>query len=121
MDPRTKIDTRTKIIDPAHAARVAREGATVVSGYFDPMVASYAEELAKLKTDGKPLLVLIANPAEPILTARARAQLVAGLAVVDYVCDSPSELTPDVALEAQHAAGRENLICHVHSRQRAAS
>ena len=115
------MDTRTKIIDPAHAARVAREGATVVSGYFDPMVAGYAEELAKLKHDGKPLLVLIANPPEPILPARARAQLVAGLAAVDYVCDSRGELTPEVTLEEQHAAGRENLIRHVHSRQRAAS
>ena len=115
------MDTRTKIIDAAHAARVAREGATVVSGYFDPMVASYAEELAKLKKDGEPLLVLIANPREPILPALARAQLVAGLAAVDYVCDSPGELAPDVTLEARHAAGLANLIRHVHSRQRAAS
>jgi hypothetical protein len=97
----------------------------VVSGYFDPMVAGCAEELAKLKKEGKPLLVLIADPPEPILPALARAQLVAGLAVVDYVCDTPGEFAPDVTpavtLEARHAEGLQNLIRHVHSRQRAAS
>lgn len=115
------MDTRAKIVDTAHAARVAREGALVVRGYFDPMVASHAEELGKLKQAGKPLLVLISNPPDPILPARARAQLVAGLAAVDYVCDSPGALTPEVTLEAQHVVGRENLIRHVHSRQRVAS
>ena len=115
------MDTRTKIVDAAQAARLAREGATVVSGYFDPMVASYAEQLAKLKEDGRPLLVLITAPPAPILPALARAQLVAGLASVDYVCDAPDGISPQISLEAQHCERLANLIRHVHARQRAAS
>jgi hypothetical protein len=65
--------------------------------------------------------VLIATPPAAILPAAARAQLVAGLAVVDYVCESPGALTPQVSLEAEHAEFFEQLIRHVHARQRAAS
>jgi hypothetical protein len=117
------LDTRTKIIDAAQAARVAREGATTVSGHFDPLVAFHAEQLAALKENGRPLLILITTPPEPILPALARAQLVAGLAAVDYVCDAwvPGEIVPQVSLEDQHSERRADLIRHVHSRQRAAS
>ena len=115
------MDTRTKIIDAAQAARIAQEGATVVSGYFDPMIASHAERLAALKRDGESLLVLISTPPDPILPATARAQLVAGLSVVDFVCDAPNGLAPQVALEAEHAELLVQLIDHVHARQRAAS
>jgi hypothetical protein len=38
--------------------------------------------------------VLIATPADVILTARARAELVAGLAVVDYVCETADDVAP---------------------------
>ena len=115
------MDTRTKIIDAAQAARIAQAGATVISGHFDPMVASHAERLAALKQNGKPLLILITTPADPILPALARAQLVAGLAAVDFVCDTPEDLTPHVALESEHRERLMNLIHHVHARQRAGS
>jgi len=115
------LDTRTKIIDAAQAARIAQNGATVISGYFDPLIASHAERLASLKRDGAPLLVLIATPPAAILPAAARAQLVAGLVVVDYVCDSPGGLSPHVALEAEHVEVLDQLIRHVHARQRATS
>lgn len=115
------MDTRTKIIDAAHAARIAQAGATVVSGSFDPMVASHAERLAALKRPGEPLLVLISTPPNPILDNRARAQLVAGLAVVDYVCDEPDGLAADVSLDREHAERLAQLIEHVHARQRATS
>ena len=113
------MDTRTKIIDAAQAARIAQAGATVVSGHFDPMVASHAERLAALKQNGKPLLILIATPDDPILPALARAQLVAGLAAVDFVCDAPEDLAPHVALETEHRERLVKLIQHVHARQRA--
>ena len=115
------MDTRTKIIDADHAARIAQADATVVSGYFDPMIAAHAERLTALKRPGAPLLVLIASPPDPILDARARAQLVAGLSVVDYVCDAPGGITPEIALEEEHAGLLTELIDHVHARQRAAS
>jgi hypothetical protein len=115
------LDTRTKIIDAAHAARVAQAGATVVSGFFDPMIASHAERLTTLKREGTPLLVLIASPEQAILPALARAQLVAGLSIVDYVCDAPDDIAPHLHLEDEHAELLTRLIDHVHARQRAAS
>ena len=115
------MDTRTKIIDAAEATRIAQAGATVVSGFFDPMIVSHAERLATLKREGTPLLVLIATPHDAILPALARAQLVAGLSVVDYVCDAPHGLTPQIQLEDEHAELLAKLIDHVHERQRAAS
>jgi len=113
------VDTRSKIIDPAGAARIAESGGAVVSGYFDPMTASHAARLAQLKSGGKPLLVLIASPEGAILPARARAELVAGLSVVDYVCDS-ADLPADIHLEDEHRLGLGKLIDHVHARQQAA-
>ena len=115
------MDTRTKIVDATQAASIAQAGATVVSGFFDPMVASHAERLAALKPEGKPMLVLIATPPDAILPSLARAQLVAGLAVVDYVCDAPGALLPEITLEDEHAKLLTQLIDHVHERQRAAS
>ena len=115
------MDTRTKIIDASHAARIAQTGATVVSGYFDPMIASHAQRLTTLKREGTPLLVLVATPPQAILPALARAQLVAGLSVVDYVCDAPDVIAPQIHLEDEHAELLTQLIEHVHARQRAAS
>ncbi len=85
------------------------------------MIASHAERLTTLKREGTPLLVLIATPPDAILPALARAQLIAGLSVVDYVCDAPGGITPQVQLEDEHAELLTQLIVHVHARQRAAS
>jgi hypothetical protein len=114
------LDTRTKIVSTEEAARLAAAGATVVSGYFDPMVASHAQRLAQVKCAGAPLLVLIASPDHAILPARARAELVAALRVVDYVaesCDVPGHFQ----LEQEDTRRLTALIEHVHARQRAAS
>jgi hypothetical protein len=115
------LDTRTKIIDAAHAARIAQAGATVVSGHFDPLVASLGERLAQLKQPGTPLLVLIHSAADAILPALARAQLVAGLAAVDYVCDEPGDLAAQISLDQEHSERLSQLVEHVHARQRASS
>jgi hypothetical protein len=120
------MDTRTKIVDAGQARLIAAQGATVVSGYFDPLVASHAERLAELKNaelknEGAPLLVLIATATGAILAARARAELVAGLAVVDYVCETADGVAPHLSLEREHTERLAQLIEHVHTRQRAAS
>jgi hypothetical protein len=115
------VDTRTKIVPLVEAQRIAALGATVVSGYFDPLLASHAERLQGLKREGTPLVVLIADPGNPILPARARAELVAGLAVVDHVVESGNGLIPHVRLEQEHDQRLDELIEHVHARQRAAS
>jgi hypothetical protein len=113
------VDTRTKIISPAEAQAIAASGATVVSGSFDPLTAAHAERLSPLK---RPLLILITEPENPILPPLARAQLVAGLAVVDHVAiASPECPAATVHLEHEHAALFEQLVEHVHARQTAAT
>jgi hypothetical protein len=111
------VDTRTKIVAPSEAARLAASGATVVSGYFDPLLASHADRLQELKHAGAPLLILIAEPDDAILPARARAELVAGLRVVDYVAETPGGIQPHHRLEREDQGRLEELIAHVHSRQ----
>jgi hypothetical protein len=114
-----EVDTRQKIVDAAQAAQIAARGATVVSGTFDPLVASHAARLAELKRDGAALLVLITSHDQALLPSRARAELVAGLRVVDFVTESPDGIMPQVRLEPEHAARLGELIEHVHARQAA--
>ena len=117
------MDTRSKIISSERAAELARSGATLVSGFFDPLVAALAEQLASLKEEGMqggaPLVVLIRSAENPILPARARAELVAALAAVDYVCDAECGTEPSVRLEQEHEQRLLDLIAHVHARQNA--
>lgn len=100
----------------AEARRIATE-ATVVRGYFDPLLAWHAERLAEIKREGTPLLVVIASPENPILAARSRAELVAGLGVVDYATEANIE--PQICLEQEDAACFKRLAGQV--RRRAAS
>lgn len=113
------MDTRQKIISTAEAARLAASGAVVVSGHFDPLLAPHASRLAELKRDGTPLMVAITSSPEPVLPVRARAELVAGLRVVDYVVESVQGLVPQIRLESEDAARLEHLIDHVRARQAA--
>lgn len=116
------MDTRTKIVSNEDARAI--HDATIVSGYFDPMTGAHADRLRGLKKPGRPLIVLIATSANPILPAEARAQLIAGLACVDRVtiigATYPDGLTPNTQLETEDAARLEQLIRHVQARQQAA-
>ncbi len=112
------MDTRTKIIN---AAELAHIDGLVVSGCFDPITAEHAERLAQLQQPGRKLLVLITDPPDPILPSLARAQIVAGLKVVDQVAVAgPGAPKAQVELEAEDAERLRKLIAHVHSRQSAA-
>jgi bifunctional ADP-heptose synthase (sugar kinase/adenylyltransferase) len=111
------VDSRTKIVPAEEAERIAARGARIVAGTFDPLLASHAEQLRDLKRNGVPLVVAIAEPDDPILPARARAELVAGLAVVDFVVESAEGIAADVHLEEDHLRKREELIEHVHARR----
>ena len=114
------MDTRGKIIDVAEASRLADGGATVVSGYFDPLVAWHAERLGALERDATLLLVVIASPRHPILPARARAELVASLRVVDYVTEA--DLTPQIQAGPKKTLPVfKDLVERVHARQDASS
>jgi len=96
------MDTRGKIVTPAEAleviARAKDRGAsaTVVTGYFDPLLASHARRLEEIATRGRPLVVMVTSPPDPLLAARARAELVAALSVVDAVAIAEGGV-PDLA------------------------
>jgi bifunctional ADP-heptose synthase (sugar kinase/adenylyltransferase) len=85
------VDTRGKILSGAEAAaRVKQWSAAgsevqIAAGWFDPLLAASAEILAAWKRPGARLLVVLADPPEAILPARARAEMVASLRVVDAV------------------------------------
>lgn len=110
MDTRTKIRPATEFKRPAF----------LVSGYFDPLLAAHALRLESVKPAGSRLAVLVADPPDPILPARARAEMVAALRVVDEVlvpaADAPSP-TPDLSFESEDLALRAAFIEHVRRRQ----
>lgn len=97
------MDTRTKITSTPAA------GGTVVAGYFDPMTARHVEALAKA---GRGLTVLVLDPPEPLLAARARAELVAGLACVNEVAIGCSDdlLARAIRLEDGDLARRDEIV-----------
>jgi hypothetical protein len=73
------VDTRLKIVESVPVADF-----DVMEGTFDPLLAAQAREIAERKRR-KPLVVVIRDPEEPLLPARARAELVAALREVDFV------------------------------------
>jgi hypothetical protein len=124
------LDTRAKIVEWETAVAHARTSrAAVVTGYFDPLLADHARRLSELRAGFARLVVLLADPPNPVLDARARAELVAALGVVDYVAlpqegASWDELIRDPGLvvfreEAADAARFERLVEYVHQRQQA--
>lgn len=58
---------------------------TVVAGHFDPVTAQVAEELQSLTSEGRKLLVIVQQYKDELLTADARAILLAALRPVDAV------------------------------------
>jgi bifunctional ADP-heptose synthase (sugar kinase/adenylyltransferase) len=126
------LDTRSKIVNPEAAADAARRAhaerkrVKLVSGYFDPLLAAHARRLAEIADPGGVLFAVVGEPERPILAARARAELVAALAVIDYViiagaaasddllkCLQPDEVYREEAADDRRA---EDLLLHVHSR-----
>jgi hypothetical protein len=114
------LDSRSKIV----TADAAPPGCTVVTGYFDVMLAAHVRELATLP---RPLLAVILPLERELLPQRARAELAAGLRIIDYVviAEDPDadalcerlRAAQIVRLEASHAHLTRQLIEHVHKRQ----
>ena len=75
-----------------------------VSGYFDPLLAEHVRRLRDSKKPGELLVVEVVDPDQPLLPQRARAELVAALAMVDYVVlgnGTPSHAIVDAGVTAQ--------------------
>jgi bifunctional ADP-heptose synthase (sugar kinase/adenylyltransferase) len=130
------VDTRNKIVDAGNAAQAARAWrerggrVAVVTGWFDVLQADDAREMAEVKHSTGPLLlvVVLVPPPEPVLSVRARAEMAAGFAMVDYVVTSDggpaleahlAAIEPDEVIrrEAAHERRMRQLIEHVHGRQ----
>ena len=100
------MDTRNKIISPERATSLARElrtngsGIKVVTGYFDVLLAEHVRRLVEV-ANGLHLFVVVLDPPEPLLAARARAELVAALAVVDYVVPAGRQAAKELLRDFQ--------------------
>lgn len=77
------MDTRTKITGTSFS--LSHPNIRVVTGHFDPLLPEHARRLQSLAQPEQLLIVVITNPPSPLLPQKARAELVAALAAVDYV------------------------------------
>ena len=104
-------------------------GCTVVAGDFDPLLAEDARELGHIRAAAplRPLVAVVLEREGALLPQRARAELAAGLRMVDYVVTADDTTLPAlfealhpalvVRLEEAHAQRKRQLMEHVHRRQ----
>lgn len=119
MKTRTKILSRTSLCDRLNEHRQRGQKIVLANGCFDLLHAGHIRYLEGARREGDVLVVALNSdssvrnlkgPGRPVLTAEARAELVAALAAVDYVAifDEPDvrallrELRPTV-----HAKGTD--------------
>lgn len=119
------MDSRKKIIDAEAApdvirqCRAAGKAILLVTGFFDPLLAAHARRLEEIARAGGTLFVAVQDPARPLLSAQARAELVAGLRVVDYVILGGT-VAADAVFHEEAADQRrtQELAQHVHDGQK---
>ena len=127
------MDTRSKIIALDEAAAIAGDlrgrGALLkmVTGYFDVLTVDLVRRLREISGEGI-LLAAVLDPPGALLASRARAELAAGLSVIDYVLSIPGdgldhafkEIRPDAIVREETADLRRQaaLMEHVQRRQR---
>ena len=110
------MDTRTKIVSREQLENLARGRELVhVSGHFDPLLAEHVRRIRKSVSPGRLLVVEITEPQAPLLPQRARAELVAALADVDFVI-----LAGAAPARAPDADVTDWLIDHVRRRSNGA-
>jgi bifunctional ADP-heptose synthase (sugar kinase/adenylyltransferase) len=87
MDTRRKILSGEAAIQIARQARVESRKLTVVTGYFDVLQAAQIRHLTEVrKGAGDGILIIVLLPrTESLLPLQARAELLAGLNMIDYV------------------------------------
>lgn len=122
------MDTREKIVglDTLQGREV-----TLVTAYFDPMLAWHAERLAAIRPSQGTLAACVLPLEKEILPQRARAELAAALRVIDYVLIPPGrdanaadeliralEPAQVVRLDEEDLRRRAELIADVRSRQK---
>jgi len=91
--------------------RLQNHAARWVSGHFDPLLAEHVGRLRQAREPGSLLVVEVTNPVRPLLSQRARAELVAALSMVDYVVLGNGQPAADADIT-------ERFIDHVLERHR---
>jgi hypothetical protein len=121
------LDTRFKIVNrEAAVERVRGKQAAIVTGYFDPLQVDHVRRLKEIRSTHEQVIVLLADPPDPILDSNSRAQLVAALDMIDCVV-LPQECASSVDFEragrisvyreeAADEARFQRLLEHVHRR-----
>jgi hypothetical protein len=84
MDTREKIIDVARAIDIAAARRLQGQPVKLVVGYFDVLTPDLVRHLRELAA-GRLLMAAVLDPLHPLLGPRARAELAAGLSMIDYV------------------------------------
>ncbi len=119
MDSREKILSRDALLERLAAHRQHGQRIVLANGWFDLLHAGHIRYLEGARREGDVLVVGVNSDASgralkgdrrPVLRARARAELVAALAAVDYVVifDEPSveallaAIRPDVHARGTH-------------------
>lgn len=127
------LDTRIKIRPAAQAAALRHQAAEqkrplrVATGHFDPLLVEHARLLGEFARPEAWLVVVVTPSRNPLLVVRARAELVASLAVVEYVLAAAdageaervlADLEPEAVLrwDSDDERRTAELIAHVHSR-----
>ena len=95
----------------------------VIVGYFDPVHAAQIRALKQLVPPEATVVAAVAQPPDPLLPQRARAELAAALQCVDYVVTDveaalllPGAVVSDI--RADDLRRREQLMQHVVRRHR---
>jgi bifunctional ADP-heptose synthase (sugar kinase/adenylyltransferase) len=114
------VDTRSKILDIARFSELQGNGHRLITvrGHFDVLTGTQVRRLTELRKSNPDarLAVILGNPTNPLLDAKARAELVAALESVDYVFIAGAEQPATFSEEAAHAAETTRLINHVQRR-----
>jgi hypothetical protein len=108
------LDTRTKIVEP-HSVPRGRPVKIVIC-YADPLWAREVAALREQAGSGSLLVVAVDDPPDPLLPARARAELAASLAFVDYVITDPDAAIPEAQvfdLRTADLESRQSLVDQV--------
>ena len=86
------MDTREKIIDLSEFARRLSAGRwTVVTALFDPLTAVQAKRISAFAQSDSKLAAIVLKGEKTLLTAEARAVLIAALRDVDLVAIADEE------------------------------
>ncbi len=119
FDTRAKIVSREDLVQLVAQYRLRKQRVVLANGCFDLLHAGHVRYLHAARREGDTLIVAVNSdssvrplkgPGRPILPQKARAELVAALAAVDYVTifDEPNvEALLEVLCPDVHAKGTD--------------